>query len=202
VKRVDWAVLGATLLAFFLAVGIGAHCLDELNGRPLGTRLPSKVLAVAAGVSLAGAIGVGCLGIAVVGPGLAAFVAAGAFLVLSYNLEWFGGRLHSELVFALSWGGFPVLVAAYAEDRSLRWPVLVVAAGASLLAACQRTLSTPAREVRRRVADVEGIVRYRDGSDRLIDASVLVAPLERALRLLSWGVSVFAVGLVLSRAVG
>ena len=29
--------LGGTLLAFFLAVGIGAHALDELHGRPLRT---------------------------------------------------------------------------------------------------------------------------------------------------------------------
>ena len=29
----------AALGAFFLAVGIGAHALDELNGRPLGTQL-------------------------------------------------------------------------------------------------------------------------------------------------------------------
>ena len=27
--------LGAALVAFFLAVGISAHALDELNGRPL-----------------------------------------------------------------------------------------------------------------------------------------------------------------------
>ncbi|MHB8593760.1 MAG: hypothetical protein ACYDB3_05415, partial [Acidimicrobiales bacterium] len=35
--RVNWSTLGATVLAFFLAVGVAAHALDELQGRPLGT---------------------------------------------------------------------------------------------------------------------------------------------------------------------
>ena len=30
--RLDWAVLGWTVLAFALALGIGAHALDELSG--------------------------------------------------------------------------------------------------------------------------------------------------------------------------
>ena len=33
--------LWATLAAFFLAVGVAAHALDELHGRPLGTAIPS-----------------------------------------------------------------------------------------------------------------------------------------------------------------
>ena len=45
-----------TLLAFFLAMGIGAHALDELNGRPLGTKIPSPVLVILAVVSLTGAL--------------------------------------------------------------------------------------------------------------------------------------------------
>src|SRR3954451_4434827 len=48
----------ATLAAFFLALGISAHTLDELNGRPLGTQLSDRVLTTLAVVSLAGAIGI------------------------------------------------------------------------------------------------------------------------------------------------
>ena len=32
----------ATLLAFFCAVGLAAHSLDELHGRPLGTHIPPR----------------------------------------------------------------------------------------------------------------------------------------------------------------
>jgi len=36
--------LAASLAAFFLAVGVCSHALDELNGRPLRTRLSDGVL--------------------------------------------------------------------------------------------------------------------------------------------------------------
>src|SRR5436190_22549412 len=49
-----WAALGA----FFLAVGIGAHALDELHGRPLGTALSDRVLAALAIAAMAGAVGI------------------------------------------------------------------------------------------------------------------------------------------------
>src|SRR5437773_12229848 len=67
---VDALRLTATLLAFFLAVGISAHALDELKGRPLGTELPGAVLSVAAAVGLLGAVGLGFAGVTRVGFGL------------------------------------------------------------------------------------------------------------------------------------
>src|SRR3954463_415843 len=88
--------LAATLLAFFLGVGVGAHALDELNGRPLRTRLADGVLVGLAVAGVAGAVGVGIAGMIMVSAGLAAFVVAGAFILVAYNLELFGGRFHSD----------------------------------------------------------------------------------------------------------
>src|SRR5438067_9764447 len=51
--------LALALAAFFLAVGVGAHALDELNGRPLATRIGSGTLVLLAAVSIAGAVGIG-----------------------------------------------------------------------------------------------------------------------------------------------
>lgn len=201
-RREDWAVLGATVLAFFLAVGVAAHALDELNGRPLSTRLPSWALVAAAAFSLAGAVAIGALGVERLGVGLVGFMVVGVVLVLGYNLELLGGRLHSDVVFAAAWGGFPVLVAAFAEEKALSWPAVVVAAAAALLAASQRALSTPARELRRQVKVVRGTVEYRDGRLEAIDAAALARPFERSLRLMSWGMTGLAVGLVLARAFG
>src|SRR5436309_6658035 len=48
--------LVATLGAFFLAVGVSAHALDELNGRPLRTTLRRRTLIGLAVVALAGAV--------------------------------------------------------------------------------------------------------------------------------------------------
>src|SRR3954453_22265858 len=84
--------LAATMGAFFLAVGVAAHALDELHGRPLGTRLSDRTLAVLAGVALAGAVGIGIAGLFVVSFTLLPFVGAGALGVLAYNMELLGGR--------------------------------------------------------------------------------------------------------------
>src|SRR3954464_1883454 len=96
-----WAALGA----FFLAVGVAAHALDELHGHPLGTRLSDRALALLAGTALAGAVGIGIAGLFVVSMTLLPFVLAGAFGVLAYNLELFGGGLPPDLLFAPGGGG-------------------------------------------------------------------------------------------------
>lgn len=198
--RVDWGVLGATLVAFFLAVGIAAHALDELCGRPLRTDLPSSSLIVATGVSLAGAVGLGAVGVARVGWALAIFVVVGPLLVLGYNLELFGGRMHSDLVFALGWGSFPVLTAAYAQEHTVRLAAVAAAAAAALLSGAQRRLSTPARLLRRRAGVVEGSIQLVDGKVIDLDMAALLGPIESTLRLVSWAVVALAVSLALARS--
>jgi len=81
-----------TLLAFFLAVGIAAHALDELNGRPMGTKIPSPVLILLAVVSLLGAIALGIVAGVLESPWLFAFVAFGGFIVVAYNLGLGSGQ--------------------------------------------------------------------------------------------------------------
>ena len=197
--RVNWATMGATVLAFFLAVGVAAHCLDELRGRPLGTMLPARFLIAAATVSLAGAVAIGIVGLFRLGPWLAVFIVVGAFVVLAYNLELFGGRVHTGLGFALGWGAFPVLTAAFAQDRSLPISAIALAAAATLLSAAQRQLSTPARTIRRHVASIEGRMVLDDGRVEVINSSTFLAPIEKTLRALSWTTVALAVSLVLSR---
>jgi hypothetical protein len=196
---VNWSTLGAAVLAFFLAVGISAHALDELRGRPLGTALPSGLLVGAAAISLVGAVTIGIAGIQRVGLWLVVFIAAGAFLVLAYNLELFGGRVHTDLGFALGWGAFPVLTAAFAQDGSLPLSALVLAAAMALLSSAQRSLSTPARLIRRRAVLIEGRIVFTDRSVETLDHSALLAPVEKTLRALSWSTVVLAVSLVLAR---
>lgn len=201
--RFDGVRLTATLLAFFLAVGICAHALDELHGRPLRTAIPGWGLVAAAAVSLAGAIGLGIAGIGRVGLGLVAFIVAGAVLTCGYNLELLGGRLHNDTTFAAAWGAFPVLTAYYAQAETLGAPAVAAAVGAFFLSNAQRNLSTPARMVRRRVASVDGTIVHSDGRRTAITTAVLLDPLERALKAMTWAVTSLAVALVLHRiAVG
>jgi hypothetical protein len=188
-----------TLLAFLLAVGLAAHALDELHGRPLGTRIPVGALVAVAAAGLLGAVAFGVAGVVVVGWPLVPFLVAGPVLLVGYNLELFGGALHSDVVFAAAWGAFPVLTAYVAQTGTLRAAPLVAAGGAFALSWAQRRLSTPARMLRRRSASVEGVVTLADGEVLVLDRGVLLAPLESALRALSWGMVLVALGLALAR---
>lgn len=192
--------LGATLAAFFLAVGIGAHALDELNGRPLATRIPDRVLAALAAVSIAAAVGIGIAGAVAFDLWLLAFVAAGTFIVCAYNLELFGGRLHSDVWFALAWGAFPLLTAYFAASGRLRGEAVLAAAFAALLSYAQRLLSTPVRRLRRQVAAVSGTVELKDGRREPVTSETLLAGSEAALRALTAATIAIAISLVLLRA--
>lgn len=196
---VDGVRLLATLLAFFLAVGVAAHALDELKGRPLGTELPGAVLTTAAALGLVGAVGLGVAGVTKLGPGLIPFIALGILFVFAYNLELLGGKLHGDFWFALSWGAFPVLTAYFAQTGTISIGAVAAAAGAYALSYGQRSLSTPARLLRRRSRFVTGAVTLDDGSDVQLDEATLLRPLERALRALSWGVVALALGLTASK---
>lgn len=191
--------LVATLLAFFLAVGIAAHSLDELNGRPLRTAIPSWVLKAAGVVGLAGAVVLGLAGVPVIGWGLLLFIALGVLFVFAYNLELLGGHMHGDFWFALSWGAFPVLTAYFAQTGGISLAVLAATAGGFALSYGQRALSTPARSLRRRTRTVSGMVTMADGSEIALDGAALLRPLEKALRAFSWGVVALAVGLLASR---
>ena len=191
--------LVAALIAFFLAVGISAHALDELNGRPLGTSIPGPVLVAVTVAGLAGAVGLGAVGIARVGWGLLPFMIIGPLLVVGYNAELFGGLIHTDLGFAAAWGAFPALTGYVAETGTLAPAPVLVAAAAMAFSAGQRHLSTPARLLRRRTATVSGSIRLHTGEVTALDAARLLEPLERALRSLSWGVVLLAAALATAR---
>jgi hypothetical protein len=188
-----------TLAAFFLAMGIAAHALDELNGRPLRTRIPSGVLWALAVVGLAGAIAIGADGAAEVSPWIWAFVVVGAFLVVAYNLELLGGAFHSDLWFALAWGGFPALTAAFTQTVTIRPEAIAAAVGCAALSAAQRALSTPVRRLRRRVRSVSGEIVTDEGEREALDASSLRAAPEGALRWLSLAVPLLAIAMLWAR---
>ena len=190
-----WRLAG-TLLAFFLAVGIGAHALDELNGRPLGTGISSAVLTITGIAAITAAM---VLGLVFGGWKLLPFVIAGGVLVYGYNLELFGGALHSDVWFGIAWGAFPVLVGAYAQHFTLSLAAGVAAVAAFFLSMGQRALSTPARMLRRRVSGVAVRLTFTDGTQSELGRAELLAPIERALRYFVCATSAVALAMVLAR---
>ena len=196
---VAWSRLGATVAAFALAVGICAHALDELHGRPLRTSIPDRVLVALAALSIAGACAIGVGGAIAFDAWLVLFVPAGLFLVLAYNLELFRGLLHNDIWFGLAWGGFPVVCGYAAVSGELRVVTFVAAAFAVLLSLAQRALSSHVRFVRRRVVSLDGELRLDDGSRERLGTARLIAAEERALRLIAAAIVVLAAAMVVFR---
>ena len=191
--------VGAALGAFFLAVGVSAHAMDELHGRPLGTRLGRTALIVLSVAGLAGAVGIGVAGIFVVSPLLAVPVAAGALLVPAYNLELAGGRFHSDTWFALAWGAFPAFTGYFANALTIAPAGVLVAGACFAISLAQRRLSTPARRLRRQTVRVEGRQELVGGESLPLSAEELGRPLEGALSMLSLGLALLAAGLLVLR---
>jgi hypothetical protein len=177
--------LGAAAGAFFLAMGIGAHALDELQGRPLATRIPEPTLLVLTVVSLSAAIGIGIAGAVSFDLWLLAFVVVGGLLVPVYNLELFRGLIHNNSGFALACGAFPLLTGYFACAGTITWVALLAAGYAALTSYTQRVLSTPVRHVRRRVVAVSGAVELRDDTREPLTLDLLSGTQERALKLLA-----------------
>jgi len=171
-----------TMAAFALGLGVSAHALDELNGRPLATSIPSGVLVTLGVGALAGACAIGVWAALDWSHWLFALIAAGAFIVPAYNLEWFGGRFHGSWWLALAWGGLPILSAYLAQTGTLRAPAVLAAGYGCAMILVQRSLSTPVREARRRRGSLEG-----------------VEPMERALRILPVANVLLAAALVTAR---
>lgn len=191
--------LAATLGAFLLAVGVSAHALDELNGRPLQTKLSAAALRTLATASLIGAVAIGVAGIIFISPLLVPLVLAGALIVPAYNLELWGGRFHGDIWFAVAWGGFPAFTGYFANSLTIRPEGLLVAAACCLLSAAQRRLSTPVRRLRRATTEVAGEQRMRNGETIELTSESLLEPLEGALRTLWIALVLLAVGMIAVR---
>jgi demethylmenaquinone methyltransferase/2-methoxy-6-polyprenyl-1,4-benzoquinol methylase len=186
----DPKTVAGALVAFGLAVGVGSHAFDELQGRPLRTQIPSPVLVGLGTAALLVAVAIGLIGATMFGPLFLLFVAGGASIVVLYGFEV--PFVHSDVGFAVGWGAFPVAATAFATGAH-PVPTVFAAFAAALLSLAQRRLSTRARSIRRRTARVSGEIVYSDGSAESVDAQALIGAAEGALSIL-W-IALFAVSL-------
>ncbi|MCH7737474.1 MAG: hypothetical protein IH872_08755 [Chloroflexi bacterium] len=188
-----------TLLAFFLAVGIASHALDELHDRPLNTKIPRAVLVSLAAVSLAGALALGIAAGMLESRWIFAFVVFGGLIVAFYNLGLWNNRFHTDFWFAFSWGAFPVLTSYWVNASRLDFAVVLLAVGCFFLTLAQRTLSTPVRTIRRRALSVEGEIELDNGERLILDSESIISVPERALLLLGAAIVVLAASLLTFR---
>jgi demethylmenaquinone methyltransferase / 2-methoxy-6-polyprenyl-1,4-benzoquinol methylase len=188
-------VVGA-LVAFGLAVGVGAHAFDELNGRPLRTRIPSPVLVALGSAALLVAVALGVVASTMAGPLFPLFVVAGGAVVVLYAFE--APLVHSAVGFAVGWGAFPVVATAYATGAH-PVPTVLAAFAAALLSLAQRRLSTRARSIRRKTVAVSGEIVYADGSREAIDTRSLIGAPEGALSVMWLALLALALAALLAR---
>jgi hypothetical protein len=187
------------LVAFGLAVGVAAHALDELHDRPLATGLSDRTLIALSAVSLLAALAIGLDGVLTVSVWLAPLVLAGGLFLPAYNLELAGGRLHSDLWFAVGWGAFPAFTGYFVNAEQVALPGLLIAGGCLAMSVAQRRLSSPARELRRRTSSIAGTRTLADGRVEPLSLAGLLAPLDGALAAMSLAIVVMACALVAAR---
>jgi hypothetical protein len=178
--QLDAVRLAGTLAAFVFGLGVGAHALDEVHDRPLGTALSPRALWALGVGGLVAATAVAAAGAVIISPWVLVWAAVGITLALAYSLEW-SPLIHSDLGFALAWGAFPTLVGFWAQTEDMTWAPLAMAAAATALSAVQRSLSKSAKEIRRgpRPGGAEELARW-----------------ETPLRYLSVGVPLIALALL------
>lgn len=203
--RLNWGTLGWTVLAFFLAMGIGAHCLDELHGRPLKTQIPSLALQLLAIISILGAIAIGIfVGLREV-IWLIPCIIFGGFIVFAYSLELFRGFFHYDIWFGIAWGAFPAITAYLAQTGTLSIGVTLLAVFTLLYSMAQRKLSLQARYFRRKVTIVDGYFFEPygpvNGTWYPITQDTIIGPVDLSLKYLNGAVVVAAVGLLIMHLV-
>lgn len=151
-SSLSFVVLLATLLAYFLGLGVGAHFLDQLPG--MGSRYvqhwpPSALWAIGLG-SLGAGVGLGVLGAAVLHePYLLVLVAFEGVVAVGYPLApIFRGAFHRDSVFAIAWGSLPCLTSYYAQAGSISATALLAAGSIAVVAVVEIRVSRASRRRR------------------------------------------------------
>ena len=173
---IHWDRVGAIVVIYFLALGIGAHALDALGSRkakPWGEVFTRAQLLATAAASLVAAYAIGIWYMVLYAPLLWPIAIAEGFFVLAYNLEWFGGRFHRDSWFALSWGALPVLAGYVLQTNAISAASLLVASAAALLALVEIRASRPYKELMRSRAGDTAHARQLEGILKSLSGGVI-----------------------------
>ena len=186
-RDVLWDRVGAMLVIYFLALGIGAHALDALGSRtvkPWGSFFSVPQLWFLAIASVVAAYAIGAYYMIRYVPLLWVIALAEGFFLLAYNLEWFDGYFHTDGWFAFSWGALPVVAGYVMQTNEVALPAVLVAAAAALMSLVEIRASRPYKQLKRS-GEASG--------------DAWLACLEGILKCISGGVVLLAAGLAMMR---
>jgi len=193
-ERIHWDRVGAIVVIYFLALGIGGHALDALGSKglkPWGSVLSEKGLLAFATTSIAVAYLIGIYYMVLFTPLLWLIAIPEGFFLLAYNLEWFHGRFHTDAWFGVSWGSLPVLAGYIIQTNQVSLAALMVAASMGLLSLGEIKASRPYKKLKRELA-ATGQTSEHDQ----------ILPLESILKSISVGIILLGIGLLTWRLSG
>ena len=190
---VYWDRVVATVVIYFLGLGIGAHALDAVGSKglkPWGRVLSERGLWVAALSSIAAAYLIAIYYMIFFVSLLWVVALLEGFFVFAYNLEWFGGKFHKDLWFAFSWGFLPALAGYIMQTNEITPGVLAIAVAMGLFSLVEIKASRPYKELKIR-------------SDMLTDdEKLLTKRYEAILKSISLGVIFLGIGMLIWRVAG
>jgi len=203
-KPINYEVMAAVVVAYFLGLGVAAHCLDQLPG--MGSHyikyLTEKELLFLASTSLGIAIVIGIhYMLKLQAWHLLWLIPLQTFFAVTYPVaKLFRGFFHNDFWFSISFGAIPVLIGYYMNNLSFSLIILPFALLCALISAIEITLSRYARRLRRELADRK---LWLDSDFLVMPPNVkyayhvLVVKPERALKLLCVMSYTLAIAMVL-----
>lgn len=166
--------LVAICLLYFLATGISAHFLDAIGSRtkPWGI-LPTRKLLTIALISLGLACVIGLYYALFDSPLLIPIGIIEGFFLFAYNLELFGGKLHNNASFVVSWGILPVLAGSAIQTNSISFESGIAAALAGILSYILIKTSRQYKELKRDSVDYTA-VKKKEITLKIISIGVMI----------------------------
>lgn len=187
--NIDWRRVAALLVIYFLALGIGAHALDAIGSKavkPWGDRFSPRALWRVGIGALIAAYAICIYYMLVYSPLLWPIAIVEGFLLLAYNLEWFGGWFHTDKWFVFSWGVLPTLAGYVLQTNSLSPVAVALALGTGIVSYVEIRTSRPYKALKRLA---------QPGQDQRAE----IKRYERILKFVSLGTIAFGAGLAFWR---
>jgi len=148
--EIAWDRVGAIALIYTLALGVSAHVADSLGSKkakPWGSYFTKAQLLALMAATLAAAYAIGIYYIVLFVPLLAVIAALEGFFLFAYNFEAFGGRLHNNFWFAVSWGSLPALAGYVMQANSISIVALFVSGLTWLVSYAEIRMSRPYKQL-------------------------------------------------------
>jgi hypothetical protein len=110
------------------------------------------------------------------------------FFVFAYNLEWFGGKFHSDGWFAFSWGFLPVLAGYILQTNKISTEVLILAVSMAFFSTIEIKASRPYKELKRSPGTIRSDAKTKE-----------MKRYEAILKSVSLGVILLGIGMLIWR---